>query len=251
MEAGATAGEPFGGRVALVTGGSGGIGRALCERLAAAGAAVAVGYSENTAPAEATVTAIVASGGRGIAVQGDLGLPETPGLLVERVEQALGPIDILVANAGIAPRQTLEEIDVEDWDRVVDVNLRAPFLLAQRVLPGMRERRYGRILFVSSLAAFTGGIVGPHYAAAKSGLHGLTHFLAARYAADSVTVNTIAPALVEDTGMLPGSPDELRKIVPVGRLGRSAEVADLALAMLSNAYLTSKVIGLDGGIHPR
>ena len=115
----------------------------------------------------------------------------------------------------------------------------------------MGDRGYGRILFVSSLAAFTGGIVGARYAAAKSGLHGLTHFLAARFAAHGVTVNTIAPALVEDTGMLPGSPDELRSIVPVGRLGRSAEVADLAVAMLSNAYLTSKVIGLDGGIYPR
>ena len=113
---------------------------------------------------------------------------------------------------------------------------------------GWATEAMGRILFVSSLAAFTGGIVGAHYAAAKSGLHGLTHFLAARFAADGVTVNTIAPALVEDTGMLPGSPDELRSIVPVGRLGRSAEVADLAVAMLSNAYLTSKVIGLDGGI---
>ena len=191
---------------------------------------------------------ITALGGRAVAVQGDLTLPETPSLLVEAVGEALGPIDILAANAGTAPRQTLDEIELDDWNRVVDVNLRAPFLLAQRVLPGMGDRGYGRILFVSSLAAFTGGIVGAHYAAAKSGLHGLTHFLAARFAAHGVTVNTIAPALVEDTGMLPGSPDELRSIVPVGRLGRSAEVADLAVAMLSNAYLTSKVIGLDGGI---
>ena len=246
-----TVGEPFSGRVALVTGGSGGIGRALCERLASAGAAVAVGYSANARAAEATAAGITELGGRAVTVQGDLALPETPGLLVEAVGEALGPIDILAANAGTAPRQTLDEIELDDWNRVVDVNLRASFLLAQHVLPGMRDRGFGRILFVSSLAAFTGGIIGPHYAAAKSGLHGLTHFLAARFAADGVTVNTIAPALVEDTGMLPGSPDELRSIVPVGRLGRSAEVADLAIAMLSNAYLTSKVIGLDGGIHPR
>ncbi len=246
-----TVGEPFSGRVALVTGGSGGIGRVLCERLASAGAAVAVGYSANARAAEATAAGITELGGRAVTVQGDLALPETPGLLVEAVGEALGPIDILAANAGTAPRQTLDEIELDDWNRVVDVNLRASFLLAQHVLPGMRDRGFGRILFVSSLAAFTGGIIGPHYAAAKSGLHGLTHFLAARFAADGVTVNTIAPALVEDTGMLPGSPDELRSIVPVGRLGRSAEVADLAIAMLTNAYLTSKVIGLDGGIHPR
>jgi len=246
-----SAGEALRGRVALVTGGSGGIGGAMCARLAEAGALVAVGYSSSAAQAETAAEAIVAGGGLALTVQGDLALPGTPELLVERVEAELGPIDVLVANAGLAPRQTLDEITVDDWDRVLDVNLRASFLLAQRVLPGMCQRGFGRILFVSSLAAFTGGIVGPHYAAAKSGLHGLTAYLAARFAADGVTVNTIAPALVEDTGMLPGSPDELRKLVPVGRLGRSVEVADLAVAMLSNAYLTNKVIGLDGGVHPR
>jgi 3-oxoacyl-[acyl-carrier protein] reductase len=115
----------------------------------------------------------------------------------------------------------------------------------------MRERRFGRILFVSSVAAFTGGIVGPHYAASKAGLHGLTHFLAARCAPDGVTVNALAPALVQDTAMLPGSPEELARAVPVGRLGRPDEVAKLALAILANGYLTSQVISLDGGIHPR
>ena len=115
----------------------------------------------------------------------------------------------------------------------------------------MCERGYGRILFTSSVAALTGGIVGPHYASSKAGLHGLTHFLASRVAADGVTVNAIAPALIEDTAMLPGDPGELTKAVPVRRLGRPAEVADLALAMLRNGYLTSKVVTLDGGIHPR
>ena len=104
---------------------------------------------------------------------------------------------------------------------------------------------------MSSVAAFTGGIVGPHYAASKAGLHGLTHFLAARVARDGVTVNAIAPALIERTGMLPGRPEELAARVPVGRLGRPEEVAELALAMLANGYLTSEVVGLDGGIHPR
>jgi 3-oxoacyl-[acyl-carrier protein] reductase len=115
----------------------------------------------------------------------------------------------------------------------------------------MRERKYGRILFTSSVAALTGGIVGPHYAASKAGLHGLTHFLAARAAADGVTVNAIAPALIEETGMLPGDPGELAKRVPVGRLGQPDEVADLMLAILRNGYMTSQVVGLDGGMHPR
>jgi 3-oxoacyl-[acyl-carrier protein] reductase len=134
---------------------------------------------------------------------------------------------------------------------MIAVNLRAPFLLAQRAVPGMRERGFGRILFVSSVAAFTGGMVGPHYAASKAGLHGLTHYLAVRLAKDGITVNALAPALVTGTAMLPGDPEELRDRVPVRRLGRPAEVADLAMAILANGYLTNQVIGLDGGMYPR
>jgi len=117
------------------------------------------------------------------------------------------------------------------------------------VLPGMRERSFGRVLFSSSVAALTGGIVGPHYAASKAGLHGLTHHLASRVAADGVTVNAIAPALIQDTGMLPGNPTELASAIPVGRLGTPGEVADLALAMILNGYLTSKVVTIDGGLY--
>jgi 3-oxoacyl-[acyl-carrier protein] reductase len=131
------------------------------------------------------------------------------------------------------------------------VNLRAPFLLAQRVVPGMRERGFGRILFMSSVAAFTGGLVGPHYAASKAGLHGLVHFLAVRLASQGITVNALAPALIEGTAMFPGDSGDLAARIPVGRLGQPAEVADLVLAVLGNSYLTNQVIGLDGGMHPR
>lgn len=248
---GRAASSPFAERVALVTGGSGGIGRPLVLGLAAAGAAVAVGYGASREPAEELAAEVVAAGGRAITVGADLRDPAAPGKLVGVAERALGPIDLLVANHGVATRQNWDEVGLDDWNETVEVNLRAPFLLAQRVLPGMRSRAWGRILFVSSVAAFTGGIVGPHYAASKSGLHGLTHFLAARVARDGVTVNAIAPALVEDTGMLPGSPEELRSRVPVGRLGRPDEVAELAVAMLANGYLTSQVVGLDGGMYPR
>jgi 3-oxoacyl-[acyl-carrier protein] reductase len=158
---------------------------------------------------------------------------------------------VLVANAGLGRTQSLEDVSSEDFDEMLAVNLRAPFLLAQRTLPGMRERAFGRVLFMSSVAAFTGGIVGPHYAASKAGLHGLTHFLATRVAADGVTVNALAPALIVDTGLLPGDPEQLSQLVPVGRLGRPEEVADLAIGMLRNPYLTNQVISLDGGIHPR
>jgi 3-oxoacyl-[acyl-carrier protein] reductase len=144
-----------------------------------------------------------------------------------------------------------EDVDAESFDRTMAVNLRAPFLLARRVLPGMTERRFGRILFTSSVAGFTGGMVGPDYGASKAGLHAITHFLASRVAPDGVTVNAIAPALIEDTNMLPGDRGSLARRIPVGRLGRPEEVADLAVAMLRNGYMTSKVVGLDGGMYPR
>jgi 3-oxoacyl-[acyl-carrier protein] reductase len=244
-------GGPLAGRVALVTGASGGIGQSLGWRLAAAGARVALGYGATETPASELAARITASGGQAVPVQADLRGPEAPGALIQATEDALGPVDILVANAGLGRRQSLEEITSDDFDEMIAVNLRAPFLLAQRAAPGMLERGFGRILFISSVAAFTGGMVGPHYAASKAGLHGLTHYLAVRLAKDGITVNALAPALVTGTAMLPGDPEELRARVPAGRLGRPAEVADLALAVLANGYLTNQVIGLDGGMYPR
>jgi 3-oxoacyl-[acyl-carrier protein] reductase len=182
--------------------------------------------------------------------QADLRDPEAPARLIDAVEAELGPVDILAANAGISRPAPYEDVDAALFDETLAVNLRAPFLLARRVLPGMRERGYGRILFTSSVAALTGGIIGPHYASSKAGLHGLTHFLASRTAADGVTVNAIAPALIEDTAMLPGDPGDLAARVPVQRLGRPEEVADLMVAILRNGYVTNQVISIDGGMHP-
>ncbi|MGN6868125.1 MAG: SDR family NAD(P)-dependent oxidoreductase [Solirubrobacteraceae bacterium] len=244
-------GNPFGNKVALVTGASGGIGQAIARRLAAEGASVALAYGANAKPAQQLADELVTSGGHATAVGADLRRADAAAELLTEVEPQLGSIDVLVAAAGLGRQQSLEDIEIEDFDEMLAVNLRAPFLLAQRTLPGIRARGFGRVLFVSSVAAFTGGIVGPHYAASKAGLHGLTHFLATRVAGEGVTVNAIAPALITDTGMLPGEPDELRARVPVGRLGQPDEVADLALAMLRNPYLTNQVVSLDGGMHPR
>jgi 3-oxoacyl-[acyl-carrier protein] reductase len=237
-------------KVALVTGASGGIGQAVARRLAAEGASVALAYGANAKPAQKLADELVARGGHAIAVAADLRRAEAPAELLAEVEPRLGAIDVLVAGAGLGRRQTLEEVSIEDFDEMLAVNLRAPFLLAQRTLPGMQARGFGRVLFVSSVAGFTGGIVGPHYAASKAGLHGLTHFLAARVAGDGVTVNAIAPALITNTGMLPGDPEELRSRVPVGRLGQPDEVADIALAMLRNPYMTSQIVSVDGGMYP-
>ena len=239
------------GRVALITGASGGIGQAIARRLAAEGANLALSYSANAEPVQALAAEIVSEGGMAFAIGADLSRPEAPGDLIRSAEELAGPVELLVSNAGLGRRQALEEISGEDFDEMLAVNLRAPFLLAQRAVPAMRERGFGRILFISSVAAFTGGIVGPHYAASKAGLHGLTHFLATRLARSGITVNALAPALITETGMLPGDPEELRQQVPVGRLGQPGEVADMAVAILSNPYLTNQVISLDGGMYPR
>jgi 3-oxoacyl-[acyl-carrier protein] reductase len=247
----ASGSQTLAGRVVLITGASGGIGQALGRRLAAEGTRLALAYGANAAPAKDLASEIIATGGHAVPIQADLRSADAPADLVEATEDKLGPVDVLVSNAGLGRRQYFEEITSSDFDDVIAVNLRSPFFLTQRVVPGMRERGFGRILFISSVAAFTGGSVGPHYAASKAGLHGLTHYLAVRLASDGITVNALAPALVAGTAMLPGDPEELRARIPAGRLGRPEEVADLAAAVLRNAYLTNQVIGLDGGMYPR
>jgi 3-oxoacyl-[acyl-carrier protein] reductase len=164
---------PLAGRVVLITGASGGIGQALGRRLAAEGARLALSYGANAAPAKDLAAEIVAAGGHAVPIAADLRDAEAAVALIEATEDMLGPVEVLVSNAGLGRRQSLEEIAVSDFDDMLAVNLRSPFLLAQRVVPGMRERGFGRILFVSSVAAFTGGSVGPHYAASKAGLHSL------------------------------------------------------------------------------
>lgn len=239
------------GQIVLVTGASGGIGHAISARLAADGATVALGYSRNRTTAETLAATITAAGGHAVAVAADLAHPHGPRDLVRAVEQRLGPVDVLVSNAGTGTPQAFDAIGLDELDATLAVNLRAPFLLAQQIVPGMRARRRGRLLFVSSVAAFTGGTVGAHYAASKAGLHGLTHYLAALLAADGITVNALAPALIADTGLLPGDPGQLAARIPVGRLGRPEEVAELAAAIVTNDYLTNQVVSLDGGMYPR
>jgi 3-oxoacyl-[acyl-carrier protein] reductase len=220
--------------------------------LASAGATVALAYARDAARADELARELAADGARVMTAGADLVDREAALQLVSDVEAEHGPVDVLVANAGVGwIRGAVEDVSDEDWDTHLAVNLTAPFVLARAVAPGMASRGWGRILFVSSVAAFTGGVVGPHYAASKAGLHGLTHWLASRLASDGVTVNALAPALIEATGMLPGSSEELRARIPVGRLGTPEEVADLALAVLRNGYLTNQVLTVDGGIYSR
>lgn len=242
------------GRVALVTGASRGIGRAIALRLAAGGLVVGVGYHREGAAAEAVCDRIRSTGGHAVAVGGDLAQIGTAAAMVERVEEQLGPLDVLVSNAGAAVTASLPALDAAEWDRTMNTHLRAAFLLAQRVAPGMQQRRWGRIVVISSVAAFSGGIVGPHYTAAKAGQLGLVRSLSGALAAYGVTVNAVAPALV-DTGMLAqldrGRRERLAGRIPAGRFGRPGEVAEVVWTVLGNGYLTGQTISVDGGLHPR
>jgi len=250
-EAGVTSSDSsLAGRIALVTGGGGGIGAAICNALAGEGASLAVGFRTSGDAARALAERLSSAGQPAAAFGADMEDPAAPARLFDEVEATLGPVAILVVNHGLARTAAYEDVDSAAFDRTLAVNLRAPFLLAQRALPGMRARRFGRILFISSAAAFRGGVIGPDYAASKSGLHGLTHFLASRAAKDGVTVNALAPGFI-DTPMLPGDPAELAESVPVGRVGRPEEVAELSVAVIRNGYVTSHVFSIDGGMHPR
>jgi 3-oxoacyl-[acyl-carrier protein] reductase len=173
---------------------------------------------------------------------------------VSAVEREFGPVEILIANAGINDplEQDPRKIDAAVWDRVMAINLRAPFLIARAAIGGMIDRGFGRIVLLSSVAAYTGGIVGPHYAASKAGLHGLAHSLSQFASGHGVTVNVVAPALIA-TDMMPADEqarDEIARRIPVGRLGRPDEVADLIAAIVRNSYLTNQSILVDGGIRP-
>lgn len=234
------------GKIALVTGASRGIGRAIVVALAQAGVDVAVNYRTQAEQAEAVCVQIRQGGRRAIAVQADVSQAAAVDRLIEAVERDLGPIEILVNNAGIARRIPIDQITEADWDLMIDTNLKSVFLVTQRVLPGMRARRWGRIINLGSVAAQTGGVIGPAYAASKAGIHGLTHSYAALLAKEGITVNAIAPALVV-TDMVTGNSGMRPDLIPVGRLGDVAEVADVAVMLAGNGYMTGQTVNVNGG----
>ena len=181
-----------------------------------------------------------------IALEADLVRREDIYRLAEDCSARVGPVDILVNNAGIIRPQAIADITPGDWDEVLAANLTSAFLLTQAMLPGMRERGWGRIINMSSVAAQLGGVVGPHYAASKAGLHGLTHAYAKLLAQEGITVNTIAPALIE-TEMVTSNPNATPALLPVGRFGRVEEVADVVVLLVGNAYITGQTINVNGG----
>jgi len=234
------------GKVALVTGSSRGIGRAIAYALAAEGADVAINFLTRAGEAQAVELEIRGLGRRCVSIQADVATANGVERLVSGVEDALGPIDILVNNAGIARTQPIEEITEEDWDQVITANLKSCFLVTQAVLPGMRKRRWGRIMNLSSVAAQVGGIVGPHYAASKAGMLGMMRYYAQKLATEGITINAIAPALIE-TEMVKANLNARPDRIPVGRYGTPEEVAEVAVMLAKNAYMTGQTIHVNGG----
>jgi 3-oxoacyl-[acyl-carrier protein] reductase len=234
------------GRTALVTGGSRGIGAAIAAAFAEAGAAVAVNYRERAAEAEAVVAAIKDKGGRAVALAADVSQATGVAGMIEQVTSALGPIDILVNNAGIAIVRGIDDLTEAEFDATIAVNLKSAFLCTQAVLPAMRAKKWGRIVNISSGAARGGGAIGVHYNASKAGMEGLTRGYAARLVKDGITVNAVAPSLIE-TDMMRGRSD-LAARIPLGRFGQSDEVAQAVLMVLGNDYMTGQTIMLNGGM---
>ncbi|WOH83827.1 SDR family NAD(P)-dependent oxidoreductase [Bradyrhizobium sp. BEA-2-5] len=234
------------GHVALVTGGSRGIGAAIVKMLADAGAAVAINYRERSAEAETLAKGITAAGGRAVAIAADVSEAAAVAAMVERVTAGLGPIDILVNNAGIAITRGIDDLTEDDFDRTILVNLKSAFLCTQAVLPSMRSRKWGRIVNISSGAARGAGSIGPHYNASKAGMEGLTRGYAARLVKEGITVNAVAPSLIE-TDMMRGQ-SELVSRIPVGRFGTAEEVAQAVMLLVNNPYMTGQTIAMSGGM---
>jgi 3-oxoacyl-[acyl-carrier protein] reductase len=190
-----------------------------------------------------------ALGRRCLPVRADVSMAAEVKSLVESVESAWGPVSILVNNAGISrPQPLLVEIAESDWDELIRVNLKSVFLVTQAVLPGMRALHWGRIINVSSTAAQTGGVIGPHYAASKAGMLGLTHSYASLLVKEGITANAIAPAFIE-TDMLEGIRTKAADLIPAGRFGRPEEVGEVVVMLARNSYITGQTINVNGGYY--
>jgi 3-oxoacyl-[acyl-carrier protein] reductase len=234
-------------RVALVTGGSRGIGRAIAVSLAEAGAAIAVNYRDKAAEARNVAETICGAGGRAMAIGADVSQAAEVAAMMAAVERDLGPVDVLINNAGIGLVRTVDDLTEDDFDRTIAVNLKSVFLCTQAVVPGMRARKWGRIVNISSGAARGAGGVGPHYNASKAGMEGMTRGYAARLVKDGITVNAVAPSLIE-TDMVRSGVASSPARIPLGRFGTPEECAQAVLMVIGNAYMTGQTVALSGGM---
>ena len=240
-------------RRALVTGASGGIGRQVALRLAAEGACVGVNYHTHPEAATAVVQEIAAAGGTAQALHADVTQAAQVQAMVEEMAKAWGGVDILVNNAGITRDNLVLRLSEEDWDRVLDTNLKGAFLCTKAVMRHMTRERWGRVINMSSVVALAGNPGQANYAAAKAGLIGFTRTVAREMASRNITVNALAPGFI-GTAMVESLSDEakaaIKARVPMGRFGTPEDVAALVAFLASDeaGYITGQAIGIDGGI---
>jgi 3-oxoacyl-[acyl-carrier protein] reductase len=238
--------ERLRGRTALVTGGSRGIGAAISRALAEAGVSVAINYRERADDANRLADDLRKTGVRVITVQADVSQADAVENMVKVAKSELETIDILINNAGIAITRGIDDLTEADFDKTIAANLKSVFLCTQAVLPVMRARKWGRIVNISSGAARGAGSIGPHYNASKAGVEGLTRGYAARLVKEGITVNAVAPSLIE-TDMMKGQ-EALISRIPLGRFGQADEVAKAVMMLLDNPYMTGQTVAMSGGM---
>ncbi len=241
--------------VVVVTGASRGLGRAIAEELAGGGAKVVVNYSQSKEPAEELVEQISESGGEAIAVQADVSDAEQAQNLIDQAIEKFNRVDVLINNAGINIDRTLKKLSVEDWDKVIQVDLNSAFYTVRAVLPHMTDQGGGKIINMSSFIGEAGNIGQANYSAAKAGLLGFTKTAAQELARSGITVNAVCPGFIE-TDMVAGIPEEaqqkLLKQVPLGRFGKPDEVARAVRYLIEDGdYITGQSIDINGGIYIR
>ncbi len=244
--------QKLSGRVAIVTGASRGIGRAIAIALAAEGAKVAVNYASSSGPADEVVATITQAGGEAIALQADVSQSDQVDNLIKTVMDRWGRIDILVNNAGITRDTLLMRMKLEDWQAVIDLNLSGVFLCTRAVAKIMLKQKAGRIVNIASVAGQMGNPGQGNYSAAKAGVIGFTKTIAKELASRGITVNAVAPGFIttDMTKDLKGT-EELLKYIPLGRFGQPEEVAGLVRFLAADpaaAYITGQVMNVDGGM---
>lgn len=242
-------------RVAVVTGGSRGVGRSTCIALAAAGYRVVVNYISDQSSAESVEAEIQSSGGSAMTFQADISAPTDVDRLIDTSVKHFGRLDAVVNNAGVMSWRCIDDLDETEFMRIIRVNLLGPFLVAKAAVPHMRTGRWGRIVNISSTAALAGPRLAAHYSASKAGLLGMTRSFAAELRGDEITVNAICPGGVETEMLMPHLldegfvPDPADKVGPSRRLGRPEDVASAVAFLTSEAasWITGAVLVVDGG----